>query len=58
MSVNNNVKMTTIGSIAIDPANTDVVYVADSNESTGRSIFKTINGGQSWTNVSPTLAAR
>ena len=55
MSVNNNVKMTTIGSIAIDPANTDVVYVADSNESTGRSIFKTINGGQSWTNVSPTL---
>ena len=53
--INNNVNMTKIESIVIDPANTLTLYAADSDPSTGMGIFKSADGGQSWTKLSPTL---
>ena len=53
---NNFVKISTMNSsqnlrsMAISPANSNVIYVADKTR-----IWKTVNGGTSWTNITSTL---
>ena len=51
MDDNGAVPNRTATSIAIDPANADIVYVSFGGFSTGN-VWKTVNGGLNWTNAS------
>ncbi|MBP6539537.1 MAG: fibronectin type III domain-containing protein [Saprospiraceae bacterium] len=46
---------TNVTSVFIDYSNADILYATMSNYSAGNKVFKSVNGGASWTNVSGTL---
>jgi uncharacterized repeat protein (TIGR01451 family) len=52
-NVNANVVMTEVVDVAIDPVNPQSVYAADNDPGTGKALFKSTNGGASWTKLAP-----
>ena len=50
-----NIGSTNISGIAINSTNPNIVWVTFSGYSTGKKVYKTINGGASWINMSGTL---
>jgi photosystem II stability/assembly factor-like uncharacterized protein len=47
----------TIGSIAVDPADTDILYVSVSGGSSGGGVYKSIDGGNKWMNTTSSVHA-
>ncbi len=45
-SVSDNIRLGAFSSVAIDPTNQDIVYISNQQD-----VYKTIDGGVSWTNI-------
>jgi len=51
----NNLPTTQIKSIAIDPTNSERVWMSSLGTQNGKKVYKTENGGQTWLNISGSL---
>ena len=55
MDVNNCTGLHPVSMIAFDPMDENIMYLTAKNYTSGQKVFKTTNGGSSWTNISGTL---